>query len=328
MQLKRRRIQWDVETLLNKVKRGEIEVPRFQRGKVWSRKKKSEAIYSLLTIGLPDIILVEKSPGRYILLDGLQRVGAVEDFIKGEYKISLDPKLGHIDKALEEELNNKRFEELSDELKSRLLGAELGALVYSGVEDFEIAKEIFTRINYKPTPLSPAELLFVLTYDREKTPLLKEVGDKLSPKRFKGFSIVARILAGYTLLKEGLNEKHFSFSRFYDWMHHWLERTLSQHSTERIEELATDAVEFSKLLEGEGISVVKAPYWSEFVSFLLKDAEEKGLTPSEYWEQHGRQKLERLRKDKRWIAQVAQKNRQKPAVLKERFFLISEHFGG
>ena len=167
MQLKRIRSSWDVETFLNKVRRGEIEVPRFQRGKVWSKKKKSEAIYSLLTIGLPDIILVEKSPGRYIL--------------------PLDPKLGHIDKALEEELNNKRFEELSDELKSRLLGAELGALVYSGVEDFEIAKEIFTRINYKPTPLSPAELLFVLTYDREKTPLLKEVGDKLSPKDLKAF---------------------------------------------------------------------------------------------------------------------------------------------
>ncbi len=325
MQLKRRRVQWDVETLLNRVKRGEIEVPRFQRGKVWNRKKKSEAIYSLLTIGLPDIVLIEEEGGKFLLLDGLQRLSAVSDYIEGEFKISLDDHLSHIDKGLVETLEGKRFEELPEEVKRELLGAELGAVVYSGVGDFEVAKEIFTRINYKPTPLSPQELLLVLTYDGEKTPLLKEYGDRLSLRRLKGFGILARVLAGYTLLKEGLKEEQFNFGRFYDWLYRWLKKTFQNLSVEDLENLLERVMEFTEYLKGIGVDVVKAPYWGEIVAFLLVDSEKKGLNPMEYWNKVGRQKVENLRKDPAWIKHVAVRNKQKPTTLRERFEIAAKY---
>ena len=325
MQLKRRRVQWDVETLLNKVKRGEIEVPRFQRGKVWNRKKRSEAIYSLLTIGLPDIVLIEGEGGKYLLLDGLQRISAVSDFIEGAFKIGLDDYLSHIDQSLVETLEGKKFEELPEEVKRELLGAELGAVVYSGVNDFEIAKEIFTRINYKPTPLNQQELLMVLTYDKEKTPLLKEFGDKLSPRRLKGFGILSRVIAGYTLLREGLKEEHFNFNRYYDWLYRWLRKAFRDLSVEKLESLLERAMEFIEYFKGIGVDVVKAPYWSDIVAFLLLDSERENLPPLEYWNRKGRQRVESLRKDPDWIKHVAERNKQKPATLRERFEIAAKY---
>ena len=326
MALKRRRVQWDVETILNKVRRGEIEVPRFQRGKVWNRKKQSEAIYSLLTIGLPDLVLVENESGKYLLLDGLQRLSSVADFIGGEYKINLDSTLTHIDEELTEILEGKSFEELPDEWKGKLLSSELGAIVYTGVEGFEIAKEIFTRINYKPTPLNQQELLMVLTYDREKTPLLREYGDKLSTRRLKGFGILARVLAGYTLLKRGIKDEYFNFKRYYEWLYRWLKETFNNLSAEELENLLERVLEFVELLQELGIDIAKAPYWSDVVAFLLVDSERKKLSPTDYWIKEGRDRVEALRKSSEWIQHMHVRNKQKPNTLRERMEIISKYF--
>ena len=329
MQLKRRRVQWDVETLISKIERGTVDIPRFQRGKVWNRRKRSEAIYSLLTIGLPDLILIEDQNGRMLLLDGLQRLSAIADFIKDEYKISLDPTLNHIDEELAKTLEGKLFSELPQEVKNRLLGSELGAVVYSGVSQFEVAKEIFTRINYKPTPLGQQELLYVLTYDNEKSPLLKELGDELSPRRMKGFGILARIIADYTLLKEEqeIREDLFKFSKYYDWLYRWLKRAFETLSAEKVEELAYRAIEFINFLKGIGVDVVKSPYWGEVVAFLLWDLDRKEVPIEEYWEEEGLPKVEALRRNPRWLQHIPKRNKQKPDTLFERFEIIAEHFG-
>jgi len=326
MQLKRRRIQWDVETLLNKVRRGEIEVPRFQRGKVWNKKKQSEAIYSLLTIGLPDLVLIEEKEGKYLLLDGLQRLSSISDFVEGEFKISLDNTLSHIDEELADILEGKEFSTLPEEIQRKLLGSELGVIVYSGMDNFEVAKEIFTRINFKPTPLNQQELLMVLTYDREKTPLLKEFGDKLSPRRLKGFGILARILAGYTLLKKGLREDSFNFKRYYEWLYRWLREAFNTFHTEDIEILLEKAIEFIELLREEGVDIVKAPYWSEVVAFLLMDAERSEMNQLDYWTKIGRNKVESLKGDSAWTKHMQVRNKQKPNTLKERMEIISKYF--
>ena len=329
MQLKRRRVQWDVETLISKIERGTVDIPRFQRGKVWNRKKRSEAIYSLLTIGLPDLILIEDRNGRLLLLDGLQRLSAVADFLNDEYRISLDQTLNHLDEELAQILEGKLFSELPQEVKNRLWGAELGAVIYSGVSQFEVAKEIFTRINYKPTPLAQQELLYVLTYDGEKSPLLRELGDELSPRRLKGFGILARILSDYTLLiEEGkVKEDLFKFSKYYEWLYNWLKRTFEKFSKPRLEELAYRAIEFINFLKGMNIDVVKSPYWSEVVAFLLWDLEKEQLPIEEYWEKEGLPKVEALRRDPRWLQHIPKRNKQKPATLFERFAIIADHFG-
>ena len=327
MVIERVRKIWDIETLRGKVERGNIKVPEFQRGNVWSVKKKSEAVYSLLTIGLPDLILLDDGRGNYQILDGLQRLNALVGFLNNEYRLKFDEKLDHIDKELYEKLNGKYFGELEPQIQSALLNAEIGAVIYSGVEGFEIAKEIFTRLNYKPTPLSRPELLYVLTFDREKSPLLKEIGEYLSKRRMKGFSLVARFLADYTLLEEGIKEEHFKFSQYYDWLYKWLKKAFEKYDKGSLQTLGELLLEFSNLLKTHtGIDVVKAPYWIEFVAFLIREFKSCDQTTDEFFENIGKSYLKAVQTNPKWIRNIGQKNKQKPKELFERFQILQEVF--
>jgi len=325
MVLKKVRKLWDVETFLQKAEREYIKVPAFQRGKVWNIKKCSEAIYSLITIGLPDLVLLERE-GYLYLLDGLQRFRAIKDFINNEYPIKLDPNISHLMEDLAQTLEGKYFKDLPPELQNAILNAELGAVVYSGINHFEVAREIFTRINYKPTPLSQQELLYVLTFDGEKSLLLRELGEKLTPKGLKGFGILARLNADYLLLEEGIGESSFRFSKYYDWLYSQLVKVFKRWSVKEIEELTLGGMEFISLLKEEGIDVVKAPYWVEVVAFLLKEAKQSGLDPAEYWKEMGQERLKRLQQNPRWIKHLLQRNKQKPKALRERFEILNEVF--
>jgi len=325
MFLKRIRKLWDVETFLQKTERGFVKVPDFQRGKIWNIKKRSEAIYSLLTIGLPDLVLLEKD-GNLYLLDGFQRLNAISSFVKNEYAIKLDNTMSHLDEDLALTLEGKYFKDLPEWLKNNLLNAELGAVVYTGVENFEVAREIFTRINYKPTPLSQQELLYVLTFEGEKSLLLKELGEKLSSKRLKGFGILARLNADYLIAKEGFKENTFRFSKYYDWLYFQLTRVFKELEFEEIEELTLKGMELISILKEEGIDTVKAPYWVEVVAYFLKEVKEFGIEPKEYWDKRGKEKLKLVRENPRWIKHLLQRNKQKPKVLKERFEILEEVF--
>ena len=330
MAIERKRKQWDIESFLRKIERGTVAYPEFQRGKVWSVRKKSEAIYSLLTIGLPDLILLEREDGKYWVLDGLQRISSIEDFYKNEYPLKFDEKISHVDCKLKEALEGKKFSDLPEELKERFLNAEIGVVIYSNIDSFEVAKEIFTRINYRPTPLSSAELLYTLSFDKEKSLLLKELGDKLSKRRLKGFALLARILANLTLLEEGLKEEHFKFSQYYDWLYRWLVKTFERYPLEEIEKRAILSVELVKLLKTEaGIDVVKAPYWAEFVSFLLRELLKEnpfGDNYEEFFRSKGLKYLKKVQTSPDWIRNISEKNKQKPKNLMERFFILEKVF--
>jgi predicted house-cleaning noncanonical NTP pyrophosphatase (MazG superfamily) len=330
MKLERVRKQWDVETLITKVENGYIKVPEFQRGNVWNIKKKSEAIYSLLTIGLPEIVLLEEKSS-YQLLDGLQRYYAISEFINNEYKIRLDKKIDHINGELTETLEGKYFEELPEELQLEILNSEIGAVIYKNVDSFSVAKEIFTRINYKPTPLSQQELLYVLSYDKKKSPILRDWGEKINPRRFKGFGILARVLANYVVI-EDLTENAperwdelFKFKTYYDWLHEWLVEAFALLETEKLEKLAEETIELINLFKEEtGIDPTKAQYWLEPIAVMLKT--KNGESVEEYWYKIGKNKVQELRKDSEWMLNISQRSRQKPNVLRQRFEILFKYF--
>ncbi len=327
MVLEKTRKQWDVDTLLGKIETGILKIPPFQRGSVWNRVKKSEAIYSLLTVGLPDIILLEEK-GEYHILDGLQRITSIKEFVYGSFSIKLDEHIGHIDPELAKILEGKSFSELPDELQRRLRNAELGAVIYSGVGGFEVAREIFTRLNYKPTPLSPQELLFVLSYESEKSELLRELGKEISRRRFKGFGLLARFLADYSMaekiLAEGkIREEWFKFKTYYDWLYGRLKEVFSQYDVKRLAELSGDFVEVYSILKREfKLDLMKKPYWCEAVAFFFKLSEREGISPPEFVAERGEELLKKLEKSEAWLKNISQRSRQKPKGLKERFEVL------
>ncbi len=332
MGVARWRKTWDVETLINRLKSGIVKVPDFQRGRIWNVTKKSEAIYSLLTIGLPEITLLEEQDGTYHLLDGLQRITAIWEFVEGKYKIKLDKHIEHFDEELAQTLEGKKFSKLPKELQNKLLTQEIGVLFYGRIEDFDIAKEIFTRLNYKPTPLNQGELLYVLTYEGEKSKFLKEAGEILSKKRMLGFSLLARGLVGfYVALKVSVEKKpieeYFKFRRFYDWLYKYLKPFLRGVSLEDLQRLTEDLIELYNALKVQfGIDAVKSPYWWEFLAFALSEVESLKVPTSVYIEKILPKRVEQVKTSPKWEENVAHRNRQKPKILQERFEILKEMF--
>ena len=79
-----RHIYWMIES------RERIELtPDFQRRQVWSNKQRSELIESiLLGIPIPVIYLFESQFGTWQVLDGLQRLSAITDFMSGRFRLN------------------------------------------------------------------------------------------------------------------------------------------------------------------------------------------------------------------------------------------------
>lgn len=75
---------WTVETVLAQLKRGNIELnPRFQRRDAWNKTAKSRFVESVvLGLPIPQVVLAEhpEQRGRYIILDGKQRLLALMQF--------------------------------------------------------------------------------------------------------------------------------------------------------------------------------------------------------------------------------------------------------
>ena len=177
-------VTYNVKTLYEMFKQGEIKLPIFQRNQVWNREKKSELIYTLLSGGIiPEIITFEKTDNDntyLILLDGWQRLSTIIDFIDGKFKIKLDPNLEHINPF--------------------------------NTDEAELLKNVFERINYKSTPLSRYRLALLTAYAlssfkeeekrnelEEKVKAIIQLAQKIKPedRQENSLGFVIRALTSY-----------------------------------------------------------------------------------------------------------------------------------
>lgn len=81
----------DVEGLVKRMNRGDIYVPGFQRGFVWSGTEKSRFIESLiLGLPVPTLFLARDSEtqNRLNIIDGQQRLKTLQSYFNGEFSLS------------------------------------------------------------------------------------------------------------------------------------------------------------------------------------------------------------------------------------------------
>lgn len=88
----------DVEGLVKRLNRGDIFVPHFQRGFVWTGSEKSRFIESLiLGLPVPTIFLaLDSITKEYNIIDGQQRLKTLQSYLKGDFVLSgknLSPEL-------------------------------------------------------------------------------------------------------------------------------------------------------------------------------------------------------------------------------------------
>lgn len=80
---------YSINDLMRMVKDKDIEIaPRFQRHFVWDKTRQSRLIESIfLGLPLPAIYLSEYDDGRMTIVDGLQRISTIRDFMNNELRL-------------------------------------------------------------------------------------------------------------------------------------------------------------------------------------------------------------------------------------------------
>lgn len=151
-----------VRELVNMFDEGDLVKPDLQRNYVWNKNEASRFIDSvLLGLPVPSIFLAKDVDGRFLIVDGLQRITSLYDFIKGTY--SSDSIQFRLSKK---EIINRRwrgltFEELPEELQRRLKGYTLHAIIFEkkNQDTNDTAMyQIFERINTGGRVLSSQEI--------------------------------------------------------------------------------------------------------------------------------------------------------------------------
>lgn len=145
---------WTVETLCRQIEKGNIEIsPSFQRREVWGEEKKSSFIESLiLGIPVPQIVIAQKQGvrGKYLVLDGKQRLLSILGFYQNQYKI--------VDAELILDIKGMTYETLNDGYRDALDNATIRTVRLSGWKSDSVLYTIFHRLNSGSVSLNTQEL--------------------------------------------------------------------------------------------------------------------------------------------------------------------------
>jgi hypothetical protein len=130
--------------------------PEYQRRKRWGIVQQSKLIESfIINVPIPPIFLYEVEFAKYEVMDGLQRLTAIDDFYKGKFPLT----------GLEEwkELNGKTYDKLPSKIREGIDRRYLSSIVLvnetaKNKEDAEFLKQIvFGRLNSGGDKLTPQE---------------------------------------------------------------------------------------------------------------------------------------------------------------------------
>jgi len=168
----------DVLGLVNRLKKGDIVIPKFQRGYVWSLKEASRFIESLLFgLPVPNIFLsVEPDTQKLLVVDGRQRLSTLQYFYEGIWPLTKREFAikGTGEKGRYEGLTYKA---LQDADRRRLDDAQLRASIITQdqpTEDNSSIFHVFERLNTSGVSLTPQEIRAAI-YHGKFSDLLNEL---------------------------------------------------------------------------------------------------------------------------------------------------------
>ncbi|MCG9677465.1 DUF262 domain-containing protein [Vibrio sp. Isolate24] len=189
----------------------EIELqPDFQRqDRIWSMEKRSKLLESILMgLPLPAFYFAEKSDGDWIVVDGLQRITTIFDFMKDKFPLD---KLT----SLDDSYNGKFFSDLTRLDKRKIREYQITAHVIDSESDKEnLIVELFHRINTYGVKLSNQEIrsamfqgssVTFLRYLSSSPEFIEATNGKVSPQRQKDMELCLSALSYLALGYEDFN---------------------------------------------------------------------------------------------------------------------------
>jgi Protein of unknown function DUF262 len=141
-----------VRALLSEIQEKALVVnPTFQRHSVWSRTKQSRLIESLLlNIPIPVLYFAEDDDGTRVVVDGQQRLRAIEEFHTGKLRLS--------NLQVLPSLNSLRWTDLSPKHARIILQRTMRCVIISASSPQTLRFEMFERLNTGGVTLNDQEL--------------------------------------------------------------------------------------------------------------------------------------------------------------------------
>jgi len=205
-----------MDTLIRRLEQKTIKLaPNFQRSEVWDSTRRSRLIESLmLKIPLPMFYVAADEEGAWEVVDGLQRLSTIRNFILGEKpeeekeKDKKKLKLSDLE-FLGKKFDGKTFVDIeSDKSQVRLINtireSEMRFTVINPGTPEEVKRNIFKRINTGGMPLTGQEIRHALYQGNSSNLLIKLVGlpefievinSKINDTRMGARELVLRFLA-------------------------------------------------------------------------------------------------------------------------------------
>lgn len=239
-------------SLVSRLNHNEIDLnPDFQRNaNLWDRKKMSRLVESiLLKLPLPVFYFDVSDPGKWIVVDGLQRLSTLKRFM-------LDKKLRLYNLEFLSELNNKNYDDLDRSLKRVIDETQIVTYQIEAQTPKEVRYSIFNRINTGGLSLNSQEIRQALNQKGQavnflaqlcETETFKQVAG-ISPKRMADRELVLRYIAFRFYRKELI--KLTDMSGFLDTAMEKLDEIQSSDDLEAIANEFKDTLIFSEQILG------------------------------------------------------------------------------
>lgn len=197
----------DVEGIVRRYKRGDIDVPEFQRKYIWNKPQASRFVESLLLgLPVPGIFLYREEDSRKLtVIDGQQRIRTLQFFYDGIYRDGKPFKLIGLSK--ESKYFEATYQTLKIEDRRKLDDSIIHATIVrqdKPEDDGSSKYAIFERLNTGGTRLAPQEIRTAI-YPGELSELLAELNLNASwrtlfgkiPDRQRDEELILRFLALY-----------------------------------------------------------------------------------------------------------------------------------
>lgn len=149
------------------IQQGTLDLkPDFQRNFVWNLQKKSLLIESLmLRIPIPAFYFDEDANGQRTVIDGMQRLSTINDFLNGAFCL----------KGLQylTNCNGLYFEELEKKYQGRIEDTQLAVNVLDSRCPEMVKFDVFRRINTGGVPLNAQEVRNIMATNETRQFLLR-----------------------------------------------------------------------------------------------------------------------------------------------------------
>ncbi|WP_293938198.1 DUF262 domain-containing protein [Iodobacter sp.] len=219
-----------MDTLIRRLKQKSIRLsPNFQRNEVWDDTRRSQLIESImLKIPLPMFYVASNEEGQWEVVDGLQRLSTIRNFILGDEKGN-EFKLKNLE-FLGSKLNNKTYKNIERDLDQQrlintIMETEMRFTIINPGTPEAVKRNIFKRINTGGMPLTVQEIRHAL-YQGKSSDLLVDLVNSDAFKQTNHTTFNDTRMGARELILRAISFMLLSRNEYKPSMDSWLSNTM------------------------------------------------------------------------------------------------------